>query len=213
MPFEFGRPFGVPGDAAFQLAVLRSALSLLEASSGPVLRDYPTEAPRAEDDGAWACPLPPSALPEGTTDAERLQQRLLGELRRLRPWYDESVRRTGRTAFGVSGVEPGAMDAVALMLCAVAMGEVPLTPDGAAVAMPALIRFLADDLKAFYFEAAAAQPATRPPSAGELSHWLFRETVLGGVLYDARDALLSAEDAQLQLIGRFLVPAVFGRRA
>ena len=68
-------------------------------------------------------------------------------------------------------------------------------------------------LKAFYFEAAAEQPATRPPSAGELSHWLFRETVLGGVLYDAREALLSAEDAQLQLIGRFLVPAVFGRRA
>ena len=50
VPFILGRPFGVPGDAAFQQRVLRSVLNLLEAPAGPVLADYSEEAPapRAE---------------------------------------------------------------------------------------------------------------------------------------------------------------------
>lgn len=45
VPFELGRPLGRPGDAGFQLDVLRAALILLESPTGPVLRDYPGEAP------------------------------------------------------------------------------------------------------------------------------------------------------------------------
>ncbi len=45
--FELGRPLGVPGDAAFQRRVLLAAPRLLEAECGPVLEDFPHDAPAA----------------------------------------------------------------------------------------------------------------------------------------------------------------------
>ena len=52
VPFELGRPLGVPGDAAWQTRVLRAVLELLEASSAPVLVDFPDEAPVASEEPA-----------------------------------------------------------------------------------------------------------------------------------------------------------------
>ena len=49
VPFELGRPLGVPNDADFQKRVLMSSLKLLEAEQGPVLEDFGDEAP---DSGA-----------------------------------------------------------------------------------------------------------------------------------------------------------------
>lgn len=71
---------------------------------------------------------------------------------------------------------------------------------------------MADDLKAFYFEAAAAQPRSRAPSSDELNRWLFGETALADVVYAARDALIAHEDAAWQAVGRTLTPAAFARR-
>ena len=51
--FELGRPLGVPDDAAFQTRVVMAALDLLSAEEGPVLADFPEDAPQA-DDLAWA---------------------------------------------------------------------------------------------------------------------------------------------------------------
>ena len=45
VPFEFGRPFGVPNGPAFQKRVLLAALALLVAPGGPVLEDFPEDAP------------------------------------------------------------------------------------------------------------------------------------------------------------------------
>ena len=213
VPFELGRPLGPPGDPAFQMDVLRSALALLDEPSTPVLRDYPHDAPRTDDGGVWACPLPAPVFPPAATQSELRQEQLLAELRSLRPWYAEAASVSGRTAFGVSGLAASAVDDAARALCAVAANEMPTAPDGATSPMPMLIRLLADDLKAFYFEAAAAQPGSRRPSAQELNHWLFHETVLGGVLYDVRDSLLRDDDPRVQLAGRFLVPAAFSHRA
>ena len=50
VPFILGRPFGVPGDSAFQRRVLVAALRLLEAPAGPVLADYPEDAPPPGDE-------------------------------------------------------------------------------------------------------------------------------------------------------------------
>lgn len=44
--FDLGRPLGVPGDAAFQTRALTAVLNLLEAPAGPVLVDYPEDAPQ-----------------------------------------------------------------------------------------------------------------------------------------------------------------------
>ena len=39
VPFELGRPLGVPNDPAFQTRVLQAVLDLVRAESGPVLVD------------------------------------------------------------------------------------------------------------------------------------------------------------------------------
>ena len=51
VPFELGRPFGAPGDAGFQHRVLAAALALLDAPSGPVLADFPDDAPTSTAPG------------------------------------------------------------------------------------------------------------------------------------------------------------------
>ena len=70
MPFELGRPLGVPNDAAFQKRVIRAAFALLDAKQGPVLIDYPEDVPAsaAEADAdamnGMVCPIALPALPD-----------------------------------------------------------------------------------------------------------------------------------------------------
>ena len=45
VPFALGRPLGVPGDADFQLDVIRAALGLLDTATEPTIEDYPVDAP------------------------------------------------------------------------------------------------------------------------------------------------------------------------
>ena len=113
VPYPLGRPFGVPGDAAFQSAVLRSVLALLEAPSGPVLADYPVELPdasrEAEESMPWACPIPLAPAPTGAEPP--LAQAFEEELARLLPWYALAVERRGRTTVGLAGLDPRALGA------------------------------------------------------------------------------------------------------
>ena len=52
--FPLGRPLGKPGDPAFQHRVIAAALELLNCESGPVLADYPEDAPSiAVDSAVW----------------------------------------------------------------------------------------------------------------------------------------------------------------
>ena len=81
MPFELGRPLGVLGDAAFQTRVLRAALQLLEALSGPVLADFPDDAPTAADAATpLVCPVSFASPPENLSDTDLLQAALNGRL-------------------------------------------------------------------------------------------------------------------------------------
>ena len=49
VPFPLGRPLGKPGDAPFQQGVIQAALDLLHRQVGPVLEDYPHDAPTIDD--------------------------------------------------------------------------------------------------------------------------------------------------------------------
>ena len=199
VPFELGRPFGPPNQRDFQLDVLRALLALLERKSGPVLEDYPQDAPAGgEDDEAWSCPLPLPPLPAASTPGDRLRQSLLAELSSLTPWYVESARRRGRSTFGLSGLKPDDTPAIAEFLASLAVGESPEIPAGVAGPLPGALRAMADDLKAYYLEAAAAQPGMAAPSGVRLTRWLFHETSLGQVLYDIRDRLAAEAAATVR---------------
>ncbi len=117
MPFELGRPLGVPNDAAFQKRVLMAALALLERPAGPVLEDYPEEAGSTitsldEDDmTGMVCPIALPKPADETAPGTGTTQALMREIASLAPWYDLAVRTRGRTTVGPSGLS---IDAAAL---------------------------------------------------------------------------------------------------
>ena len=199
VPFELGRPFGVPDDAAFQHRVLKAALDLLEMESGPVLVDFDEEAPRSgiEQDEGWACPIaltPPSAPgPNGWLD-------LLGdESARLNPWYQLSVRNRGRTTVGASGLE---ISAIIQMISDLVRGTA--AAEGLAPSANQL-KLATEDLKAFYFEAALAQPERA--SGIDVQNWFWGETAAARSLFLLREALIDSEDADIRrFAGWLLVP-------
>ena len=59
--------------------------------------------------------------------------------------------------------------------------------------MPALLRYLAADIRAFYEEAATSKPGGILPYPEDLEHWFFLETVAGDIFYEVRERLLRAD--------------------
>jgi len=205
VPFMLGRPLGAPNSPAFQRSVLHAVLQLFERPSGPVLEDFPHDAPASAerptpDDGSGeACPVL-FGRPR-TAGAPALADALQAEIAQLRPWHDLAARRRGGTGVGISGLSPEQAGAfVAAFLDATPPPNPrPDQPLGQS------LKFAVDDLRAFYEEAAAAQPGELSPSA--LQHWFHRETVVGEVLRAARQAALGSTDASVrQVADRSLVP-------
>ena len=72
VPFPLGRPLGVPHDTAFQHRVIAAALALLDRPSGPVLEDFPEDAPPVAEDAAPACPVSFQRPADPTSWVDRL---------------------------------------------------------------------------------------------------------------------------------------------
>ena len=193
--------------------MLRAALALISEPSGPVLVDFPDDAPASHSaDEGWACALPLPPAPVLETPAEALLWKLAREVAMLRPWHEESIRTGRRTTVGPSGVTAERIEDAVKALGLASLGEPMEPPAGTTILLPYLLRLLADDAKAFYVEAALAQPGAPSPSSRELGDWLHHQTVLGSVLYDARDRLLQSEDPREQGVARQLVPGSWSRR-
>ena len=168
--------------------VLRSLLGLFDRESGPIIEDYPHDSPvTPESDVAWSCVLPLPPLEATSIPAEILKQSLLQEVGLLAPWYTESVRRMGRTSFGLSGLNADSMPEIATYLTGLAFGENLEPPKGLDDPVPVAIRFMADDVKSYYMEAANAQPGSSTPGGVRMWAWFFHETRMGQVLYDLQD--------------------------
>jgi len=215
VPFELGRPFGPPHHPEFQLAALRALLDLFKQPSGPVLADYPIEAPdRGRAEQVWSCALPLPPLPEATTPEEHLRQSCLEEVGLLSPWYGEALRKHGHSAFGLAGLPPDRVGDMAAFVAAYATGETPLLPEGVEGAELQMLRYMADDLKSFYLEAASAQPGGADAGSYQLNRWLYYDTWFGHALYDLRDRLTrEAEVLNDPARGRVaLVPNLYRQR-
>ena len=180
MPFELGRPLGVPGDAAFQTRVLQAALQLLEAPSGPVLVDFPDDVPTAADTSTpLVCPVSFASPPEDLGATDLLRAALQREIDQLRTWYDLAVTRCGRTTVGVSRLTPEEMGT---FIGAFLDGQTPPNPRSD-IPLAALFRYAVEDLKAYYCEALAAQPGHSTVDSTTLADWFWRDTTAGRVLF------------------------------
>ncbi len=213
VPFELGRPFGVPGDTAFQSRVLKAVLTLLERVDGPViLENFPDDVPLPQtnvttgtDDG-MVCPWrPPKAkIPRQAAPLEILRM----EMAQLAPWYDLALKARGRTTVGVSGLEIGQ---VTEFLFDVLDGKQD-NPKADTFTLGQLIRCASEDLRAWYLEAAGARPGI-VASSTELADWFWGETKAGALVLKLREVCMSSSDESVVLVAqRSLVPRAQSHR-
>jgi hypothetical protein len=203
VPFMMGRPLGAPNEPAFQRRVLAAALQLLDAPSGPVLRDFELEAPQSsgEAESGAACPVHfnrPASMP-GAADA--LARRLEQEIGQLRPWHDLAVRRRSASTSGISGLSPEEAGAFVAALAGgpAAFNYRPHQPLGLS------LKQACDDLRAFYEEAAGAQPGGL--SAQAMEEWFYHGTVMGEILARLwREGASSSDESVRTVTQRLLIP-------
>ena len=202
VPFMLGRPLGAADNPVFQRRVLMAVLGLFERRSGPVLEDFPDDAPAdpprsgAESSGE-ACPVffdtPPPARPRDH-DAMALAQ----EIAQLAPWQALAAQRRGMSGYGLSGQTPAALGDQLAGFASGDMMNAPLTDWQR-------IKLAIDDLRTYYEEAASAQPA--PLDASALASWFYQRTVAGRLLHDLRAGGMGSTDpAVRQIAERMLIP-------
>jgi hypothetical protein len=208
--FEMGRPLGVPNDPAFQKRVLLAALKLFEAQDGPVLEDFPEDAPVSKDQvTTLACPVNFARADEDLSETEKLCAAFKKEMVSMRPWYDMAIKKRGRTTVGVSGLD---LDTIADFICSFLEGSVPenLRDD---ISLPFTLNLVTDDLKAYYYESITAQPGQESPSSKVLFDWFWGETLAAQALLAIREASSKSKDGLMKLVGKgLIIPAALTAR-
>jgi hypothetical protein len=201
VPFELGRPFGPPSDAAFQKRVVLAALSMLERGNGPVvIEDFPDDDPRATQDPSWRPPFTPAEAATGPADS--LASQLEAEIQLLQGAHKRWVAQHGRTTVGLSGLPIGEC---ARYVADWLRDKAPPSPREGFSA-PLILRFAVDDVKAYCLEAAAAGAAK--PASRQLADWFWNESATGAAIHILREALQASDDDRLKLIvANFMVPA------
>jgi hypothetical protein len=125
--------------------VLRAALQLLDAPHGPLLMDFPEDAPAVADDAEpLVCPVNFAPMPEELSDNDSWRAALQREIGQLRTWYDLAVSTRGRTTVGVSQLTP---EEAGAFIGAFLDGHVPPQARDD-LPLAAQFRFAVEDLKA-----------------------------------------------------------------
>tara|TARA_B100001093_G_C26565439_1_gene900560 strand:+ start:136 stop:819 length:684 start_codon:yes stop_codon:yes gene_type:complete len=176
VPFALGRPLGKANDPAFQHRVIAAALALLSAQRGPVLQEFPENAPTPADNELVACPvtfIQPEAV--GTSWA----QRLVTEQDTLQSWHDLGKRRRhGRTLVGIANTK--------IKDIASRLGEF-LDNDSLPVDDLVWFKHAVEDAKTFYLEAMTAQPGEHDQEHLQEVFWC--QTDLGEALAQLSEKL------------------------
>jgi len=199
VPFMLGRPFGVPNDAAFQHRVLARLLGLFERPAGPVLEDYPEDAPAdPADREGYACPV---SFGKAARGDETLAQALEREVGQLATWYQLALTRRGRTTVGIAGMP---IAEAARLVGDWAEGRAGANPLPE-IPLGTVLKRACDDLKAYYFEALAAQPGNL--SARAIDRWFWHDTVAARAFIALRAFGMQHADKSVRVFSeRSLVP-------
>jgi len=196
VPFELGRPFGAPGDVPFQTRVLSSALQLLvHAGPAPVVEDFPEDDPNLTTDSTWKEPE--------TENVESIDE----ELALLDSHWHKARQRYGATAVGLAGLP--LRDAVRFLekLDTDSPMSLPDYAKNDGVSDMLRIRLCADDIRAFYSEAACCEG---DPSSDQVWTWFWAKTRAGDLLRRVREDSEQSDDEKRKLVGtKFLIPRAF----
>jgi len=210
VPFELGRPLGVPNDKEFQSRVLLTTLQLLESANGPIITDYTEEAAAANGDlTTLACPVNLNIPQEELNDTDKLINAFKEEITGLRPWYDIALEKRDRTTVGASHMGPAE---IGNFVSSLISGETPENPREE-VAMGFSINLAIDDLRAYYSEAITAQPGQESPSSEMINKWFWTETAASAAIYALRDTCRNSGDGFLKIVGNaLLIPVEYAKR-
>ena len=88
VPFELGRPFGLPNNPQMQRRVLIEALELLKRTDGPFIKDFDTLSGEFDSNGeneGWACPVNLATPQANLSDLQKLAIDLKQEVALLQP--------------------------------------------------------------------------------------------------------------------------------
>lgn len=189
VPFELGRPIGAPRDPAFQTKVLRTALEMTSRQlTTAVLDDFDGEDPRANPDEQWRAP------------AIQRTDKVTREVNALLPAHKRFVDKYNRTSIGVAGIN---IDDSATLMEALAVND-PTHSPRSDTSPTLMARYIIDDLKSFYFEAALASGS---PNSEQLQQWFWQQTHLGAEIQRLRQRWMSSDIRKLNIVGeRFLIP-------
>jgi hypothetical protein len=200
VPFMLGRPFGAPNEPVFQGRVLLALLRLFERPAGPVLEDFPDDAPAgpmSDTDSGFACPVSFAKPAADERDAGAAMQR---EIAQLGPWYELARKRRGRSSFGISGMS---VDEAARYVVSYLDGAPSAGP--ADVSQGVALKRACDDIKTYHFEAVAAQPGNL--AAAAIDRWFWTETAAGRVFREIQKVCMSSSEPSLKPLGQnSLVP-------
>lgn len=181
--------------------MLLQALQLLERPAGPVLEEFPFDADESSLAAALpACPVDFRARGALPSAAEQLLDDFAAELAIMHSWYSLAREHGQRTTAGVSGLRPTQI--AELFRSFVLHREIPSF--GTSLSGADLLRLAAEDLKACYFEALAAQPGASRDAA-QLADWFWGETVAAAVINAVRLACLGQESKEMVITGRLLL--------
>lgn len=193
----------MPNDAAFQRRVLLALLRLLEAPSGPVLADYPEDAPRTATDEMEGVACPVTFGNTGGSDDPGAA--LARELEEIAPWYDLARERRGRTTVGASGVP---VEDCARIVGSYLNGRSGRNIGG--LSAGETLKLAYEDIRAYYFEAAGARPGGAQPN--EILRWFWFRTAAGRAFVQLQKVCLASRDESAKLFAtRSLVPNVIQR--
>jgi hypothetical protein len=181
VPFMLGRPLGAPNDVNFQTRVLKSALDLITRLDGPVLEDFQEEAPPDSLEASASGLVCPISFPKLITEGS-MSLRIAHEIEQLQAWHTLSLYARKKSKLGITGRTPSELGAfLASWLDSYPMElktELELEPFMA-------VKFAADELKIFYYEAKAMQPSRH--SAKSIEMWFWFETTAGDLLIKLRE--------------------------
>ena len=72
-----------------------------------------------------------------------------------------------------------------------------------------LVRFVVEDLRAFYQEAVTSQEGTKPPSQHDMHSWIFDKTALGQAIIQIGHQIAADDEQRLKMIRGLIVPEGF----
>lgn len=201
VPFELGRPLGSPNEADFQRRVLHESLKLLEAKNGPVLADFPDDAPLPVSDmtsSVSPVPLPPIPPTSNADLASQMQY----EIDQLSPWYELAVSSRNRSTVGLSGLNPS--EAGQFIAQWLDTAEPQTYREG--LSLGRALKLTSEDLKAYYLEAATARPGTSISSRAA-ANWFWQKTAAGRILHTIHPRCIQSSNGSVRAIAeRSLIP-------